>query len=165
MQRKNGILKHNAMAMIMAIAVIVVIGTILALSIAMTAQTTKRTNDLYLYEQSVLMSKSATEYALLQIAESNPCTDLNTTFVQDTIYTIDINMQYIYYDDPTTALIDEAQAVCNAIPLANRGTLYTTVTTPEQNGSVLMDVTVTVPDNISITSEPIRYFRRTIQKL
>jgi len=71
MQRKNSILKHNGMAMIMAIAVIVVIATIMALSMAMTAQTTKRTNDLYLYEQSILMSKSATEYALLQISEKD----------------------------------------------------------------------------------------------
>ena len=35
------------------------------------------------------------------------------------------------------------------------------ITTPEQNGSVLMDITVTSEAG----SEPIRYFRRTIQKL
>jgi len=56
MQRKNNILKRakNGMAMIMAIAVIVILVTIMALSITLTSQTTKRTTDVYLYEQSVL---------------------------------------------------------------------------------------------------------------
>jgi len=160
MQRKNYLLtlrksqKHssrNAMAMIMAIAVIVIIATIMALSLAMTTQTTKRTNDLYLYEQAVLMSKSATEYALLQIAEADPCTNLNMAFTQNGIYdvvNITTRIQYIY----TT-------------PNPCSGTqIYTTVTTPEQNGSVLIDVAVSVTDT-TISTEPIRYFRRTIQKL
>jgi len=139
------------MAMIMAIAVIVIMATIMALSLAMTAQTTKSTTDLYLYEQSVLLSKSATEYALLLIAQNPPCTNLNQSFTQDIIYTVDISMQYIYDSN---------------VPCAtNGGTLYTPVSTPEQNGSVLMDVTVTVPITANAGTEPIRYFRRTIQKL
>ena len=156
MQRKNSLLNfhksspkrsaRDAMAMIMAIVVIVVIATIMALSMAMTAQTTKRTGDLYLYEQSILLSKSAAEYALLQIAENPPCTYTGENFTQDSFYNIDIAVQYIY-----------TAGVC--------ATQYTTVTTPEQNGSVIMDIAVSVPDNIGVTTEPIRYFRRTIQKL
>ncbi len=34
---------------------------------------------------------------------------------------------------------------------------------PEQNGTVTMDITITADENI--TGEPIRYFRRSIQKL
>jgi hypothetical protein len=160
MQRKNSLLSfhnssqkrshRNAMAMIMAIAAIVVVATIMALSMAMTTETTKRTSDLYLYEQSILLSKSAAEYALLLVAQNQPCTDLNTTFTQDTFYTIDIGISYIY----------DSVAPCTA----NGGALYTTVATPEQNGSVLLDVTVSVTD-ATVTTEPIRYFRRTIQKL
>ena len=166
MQRKNNILKRakNGMAMIMAIAVIVILATIMALAISLTSQTTKRTTDVYLYEQSVLLAHSAAEYALLRIAQSAPCTNLNTTFTQDSLYNITINLRYIYYDNPATPLINEAQAVCNALPAANRGTLYTTVTTPEQNGSVLMDITVDINDT-TVASEPIRYFKRTLQKL
>jgi len=167
MQRKNSILKRghrSGIAMIMAIAVIVIIATIMALAISLTSQTTKRTTDVYLYEQSALLAHSAAEYALLRISQNSPCTDLNETFTQDTIYNIDIKLQYIYYDDPATPLINEAQAVCDSVPLANRGTLYTTVTTPEQNGSVLMDITVDVNDT-TVASEPIRYFKRTLQKL
>ena len=148
MQRKNNILKssRNAIAIIMAIAVIVVIGTIMALGLALTSQTSKQTTDLYLYEQTVLLSKSATEYALLKIAQDGACSNANGLhFNQDTFYDVNISIGYIY-----------TAGVC--------ATQYATVTTPEQNGSVVLDVTVSVTDK-SVTSEDIRYFRRTIQKL
>ncbi|ADN09845.1 hypothetical protein [Sulfurimonas autotrophica] len=154
MQRKNSILKRDrhrsGIAMIMAIAVIVIIATIMALAISLTSQTTKRTTDVYLYEQSALLAHGAAEYALLRISQNPPCTDLDETFTQGTLYNITINLRYIY--DSNTSCI------------ANGGTLYTTVTTPEQNGSVLMDITVDVNDT-TVASEPIRYFKRTLQKL
>ena len=153
MQRKNSILKRNhrsGIALIMAIAVIIIIATIMTLSLSLTTQTSKRTVDLYLYEQASLLSKSATEYALLKIAEDGACTHTNDlNFVQDSIYDINISLSYVYQSgsNPCTA----AQT-------------YTTVDTPEQNGSILIDVSVSVNDT-SVSSEPIRYFRRTIQKL
>jgi len=152
MQRKNNILKRakNGMAMIMAIAVIVILVTIMALSITLTSQTTKRTTDVYLYEQSVLLAHSVAEYTLLRIAQNPPCSNLDENFTQDGLYHITIKLLYIY----------DSNASC----LANGGALYTTVATPEQNGSVLMDVTVDVNDT-TVATEPIRYFRRTLQKL
>jgi len=158
MQRKNNLLKssRSAMAMMMAISVIVIMSTIMALSLSMTMQTTKQTTDLYLYEQSILLSKSATEYALLQIAQNKPCSDLNSNFTHDNIYNIDINIEYIYYK----SISEDPQDYCDL----NGGKLYMSVSTPEQNGSVILDVTVSVTDS-AISSEPIRYFRRTIQKL
>jgi len=161
MQRKNNILKssRDAIAMIMAIAVILIISTIMALSLAMTTTTGKRTTDIYLYEQAVLLSKSATEYALLRIAQNPPCTYLDINITQDTIYNIEIHIEYIYYDDP--AIVgNEALALCNA----NGATLFTTVSTPEQSGSAIVDVTVSV-NNPSVSTEPITFFRRSIQKL
>jgi len=153
MQRKNNILKssRSGMAMIMAITVIVIVATIMALSLALTTKTAKKTADMYLYEQSILLSKSATEYALLQIAQSNPCTYAGSNFIQDNLYTIDIQVQYIYNTAATCA--------------ANPTLLYTTVSTPEQNGSAIMDVAVSVTPDKQVASEPIRYFRRSIQKL
>ena len=156
MQRKNSILRSSriqsarrGMAMIMAIAVIVIMAGIMALSLSMTATTTKRTADLYLYEQTILLSKSATEYALLRIAQDGPCSHENDlSFVQDGIYQIDITNRYVYNAPPVGCLNN---------PI--------TVTTPEQDGSVIMDVTVTVSPSTNVTTEPIRYFRRTIQKL
>jgi type II secretory pathway pseudopilin PulG len=156
MQRKNYLLiprkSRPAIAMITAIGMLIVVSTLLALSISLSTQTTKRTSDLYLYEQAVLLSKSSAEYALLQIAKSNPCsvTSNSLDFTHNTIYDVNITFQYVYRDATT----------CN-----NGGAdSYFTVATDEQNGSILMDITVTV-DNENVVSEPIRYFRRSIQKL
>ena len=162
MQRKNNILKRakNGMAMIMAIAVIVILATIMALAISLTSQTTKRTTDVYLYEQSVLLAHSAAEYALLRISQdnnsTNPCNFIGANFSPDIdgdgtadFYDVNISVRYIYTNFPAT---------CNAAQQ------YITVTTPEQNGSVLIDVSVSVNDT-TVASEPIRYFKRTLQKL
>lgn len=149
MQRENYLLKKSGMAMIMAIVVIVVLSTIMALSLSLTVQTTKRTTDLYLHEQVILYSKSAAELALLDIAK-NGCSDtFNINF--DGIYDANVTMKYIY----TNIIKGQNDKNC---------TNYIIIDTPEQNGSVLMDITVTVSDD-SVTSEPIRYFRRVIQKL
>ena len=161
MQRKNYILKTNphknrsgflkkrsGFAMIMAIIVIVVISGIMALSLSLTAETTKRTVDLYLYEQAILYSKSAAELALLDIAK-NGCTDnFNISFPEtDPIYDANVTMRYVYNSTVGTC------------------TDYFNITTPEQNGSVLMDITVSVRADANVATEPIRYFRRSIQKL
>ena len=153
MQRKNNFLTQpshkNGIAMIMAITVIVIIGTLLALSLAFSSKTLKNTTDIYLYEQAQLLSKSATEYALLKIAQDGPCThtdDLN--FVQDDTFDINISLHYIY----------TSPSPCSAAQT------YATVTTPEQNGSVLMDVWVSVTDE-NVAPDEMHYFRRTLQKL
>ncbi|MEA3229205.1 MAG: hypothetical protein U9P38_09060 [Campylobacterota bacterium] len=160
MQRKNSFLRYsrvksfrNGIAMIMAITVIVIMATIMSLSLAMTTLTSKKTIDLYLYEQSILLSKSATEYTLLQIANNPQCSELDKdilNFTQDKIYDINISIEYIY----------DSEDPCDD----NGGTLYTKVETEEQSGSALIDVTVSVTD-VTISSEPIRFFRRTLQKL
>ena len=155
MQRKNSLLKKrkNGFAMIMAISVIVIIATIMALSLALTSQTTKRTTDIYLYEQASLYAKSAVERALLKIAENNatinPCGYPGENYQIDGIYDVNITARYVYTSFP---------AACGT---AQR---FTTVSTNEQNGSVLLDIAVSVNDS-TVSTEPIRYFRRTIQKL
>jgi len=167
MQRKNNIMKKfytnskKGMAMIMAIFVIVIVATIMSLAIALNSQTTKRTVNLYIYEQAILLAKSAAEYTLLRISldnnSTNPChvktlnfsPDLDNDGVAD-YFDINVSVKYSYTNYPPTGC-----------PTAVR---FAPVTTPEQNGSVLLDITVSV-DDTTITTEPIRYFRRTIQKL
>ncbi|QOP46350.1 hypothetical protein [Sulfurimonas paralvinellae] len=154
MQRKNSFLRHSAhkrrsgIAMIMAIMVIVIIATIMALALALTSQTTKRTTDIYLHEQASLYSKAAAELALLNIAKNGCSNNYNHTFgdAGEIKYDANVTMQYIY-----------------TVPIGGC-TQYITIHTPEESGSVMMDIAVTLHDP-SITSEPIRYFRRTIQKL
>ena len=136
------------MAMIMAITTIVIIATIMALALSLTSQTTKRTTDIYLHEQAMLYSKAAAELALLDIAKNGCTSAYNHTFgdTGEIEYDANITMQYVY-----------------TAPIAGC-TQFITIKTPEQNGSVLMDIAVTLHD-ANITTEPIRYFRRTIQKL
>jgi len=158
MQRKNSILKNNShksgIAMIMAIAVIVVVATILALSLSLTAQTSKKTTDLYLYEQATILSHSASEYAMLKISRVAPCSLDTLNYTYNNIYDISIDMHYI----------STAGSACETN--ANLGTKvgYGTVVNAATNGTVILDITVSVT-NPTITSEPISYFRRSIQKL
>ena len=160
MQRKNNFLAKRkakpAFAMIMAIALIVVISTIMALAMFLSAKSTKKTADLYLYEQAVLEAHSAAEYSLLKIAQDGPCTHFNDLhFTQDNIYQINITNRFIYTTPLPAGCVDDGTVNDN---------VYATVTTPEQNGSVLMDISVSVV-NPTVVSEPIRYFKRSIQKL
>ena len=157
MQRKNSILRHNShrsgIAMIMAIIVIVTVATILALSLSLTSLGTKRTADLYLYEQATLLSQSATEYAMLKISKVAPCSLDKLNYTYNSIFKISTTMQYI----------STAGSSCQINATAD-GTNAATITYPLSNGIVIMDTTVSVTDK-NVTSEPIRYFRRSIQKL
>lgn len=164
MQRKNNFLnplKKRGFAMIMAIILIVVLSTIMAYTLTLTTQTTKQTGDLYLREQAVLLSQSAAEYTLLAIS-GQPRKDVNTTYPNgnclgeitamyptngaDKMFDINVSIRYIGLN-------------CGAYNYTNPANL----TTPDSNGTVLLDITVTSNPNTS--TEPIRYFRRTIQKL
>ena len=156
MQRKNSILKtthKKGMAMMMAIIVLVIIATIMTLSLALTTKTSKRTTDLYLYEQATLLSHSAAEYAILKASQqvAGPCSYPGISFSHNGTYDINVTMQYVTFAGTPCAI--------NA-PVGN--TLhYATTTTPDSDGTVIMDITVTTNAGI----EPIRYFRRSIQKL
>lgn len=158
MQRKNSILrssKRNGFAMIMAIIVIVVLTTIMALTLNLTSQTTKQTTDLYLREQAVLLAKSAAEYALLAISghdrgaggNTNCLGSVNAVYpsTASPIFDINVSMQYI------------------GLHCQNGFNYVDSISTPESNGTVIMDITVS--SDPSVSTEPIRYFRRTIQKL
>jgi len=156
MQRKNSLLKRksskNGIAMIMAVAAIVIISTLLALALSMTAKTSKNTINLYLYEQAQLIAKSAAELTLLYISlennETNPCHVKSLNFTERNLFDVNVTVKYSYLDP----------SPCNPADT------FATVTTEEQNGSVLLDITVSV-DDATVTTEPIRYFKRTIQKL
>ena len=150
MQRKNSILKsskRNGFAMIMAIIVIVVLTTIMALTLNLTSQTTKQTTDLYLREQAILLAKSAAELTLLKIsgwdrgAGGNTNCLGNVTAVYPTaaapIFNINVDIRYI------------------GLNCANGFNYINTISTPESNGTVMMDITVT--SDPSIATEPIRY--------
>lgn len=164
MQRKNRFLRNSnkkqrsGIAMIMAIMVIVIMATIMMLSLSLTSQTSKRTTDIYLYEQAILYSKSAAELALLDIAQNGCQNTFDTNFPDPittiaSIYDANVTLRYVFTGNIVPG-------TCTNYTINTAGGIIT----PEQNGSVLMDITITLNDP-TITSEPIRYFRRSIQKL
>ncbi len=154
MQRKNSLLRKDGFAMIMAITVLVIIATILALSLALTTQTTKKTEDLYLYEQATILSHSAAEYAILRASLVPPCSFPGVSFSYNNTFDINVTMQYIA-TNPSTCHTNAS------IPVPSLE--YATINYPNSNGTVIMDITVIT--KVGIATEPIRYFRRTIQKL
>jgi hypothetical protein len=166
MQRKNYILKQHrrGIAMIMAIAVIVILGTIMALTLQMSSITSKQTINDYLHEQAILLTRSATEFALLAISardRSNPAlgclTALNGTYAPNGTAMFNINMTWSYIGLSGGNANNECLPAQNYITNAN-------VADPNSKGSILLDVIVTLADP-TLSNEPIRYHRRTLQKL
>lgn len=129
---------------------LIVIATIMAVSLSMSTTTAQRTTNEYLHEQAILLTSSATEYAVLAISghtinTANGCINsINALYPNATTPMFDINVS-IQYVNGTTG--------CNQ---------YAVLSTPETMGTVLMDVVVT---DHNISNEPIRYHRRTLQKL
>lgn len=158
MQRTNSILssrKKSGFAMIMAIILIVVLATIMAIMLNLTQKTTKETTNLYLNEQAVFLAKSATELALLEISGHNRGVGGNTNCLSQINAVYPNAVSPIFDINTTIRYIGlNCQNGLNYIP---------SITTPESNGSVLIDTTVTSTPGSSI--QTIRYFRRTLQKL
>ncbi|MFA6761239.1 MAG: hypothetical protein WCR69_09370 [Sulfuricurvum sp.] len=152
MQRKNTILKRGGFALIAAIGFIVVIATIMTLALANTARTSKQTVDLYLYEQAQVYAKSAVELILLEISKNEICSVTQESFILDEIY--DVNYSVVY-------IIDEATKNSHA----SCGDDNTIVVQTPQNGSARIDIAIAVAQDKATNTEPIRVFRRTIQKL
>ena len=165
MQRKSNILrqKRGGFAMIMAIFFMVLMATMMLFMLNASAETTERTTSSYVNEQAQLLAKSAVEYALLRVSGFNRDTDgdgvaddclesFTATFPEGSpMYNITVNMSY-------HGLGVGAPASCTA-----NGT-QATINTAESVGTMLIDVYVEDHDDLNL-NEPVRYHRRTIQKL
>ena len=142
-------LRKKAMAMIMAIMVIVIVGTIMALSLNMTVQTTKRNIETYLYEQSEILADSAREYTMYKIGNT-PCIYSGSNILnQDSFYNINISVLYVT-KNPTTCA----------------GLKFTTDTDVDlQRDTAIIDVTVSIDKSQTNTSEDIRFYKRYIENI
>jgi len=155
--------QRSGFAMLMAIFVIVIVGTLMALMISLSTTSLKRTTNLYLNEQAMLLARSATEYALLSISGTDRTlgclTNINTTYdpqgAGSEIFDIAITIRYIGLSGGNAA---------NECTPAQNFIVNSRVTTAESKGSALIDVVVTSDPTLNI-GETIRYHRRTLQKL
>jgi len=137
---------RKGFSLLLAIIVMIIIATLMALMISITSTTVKQTSDIYVSEQTKLLAKSATELALLAISghnNNNNCIE-NMNFTYQTYYDVNISLYYIG----------------NSLPCNPSHLLDNNISTSESNGTVIIDTYVTFKGS----SEPIRYHRRTIQK-
>ena len=120
--------------------------------LSMTAQTSKRGADIYFHEQAHMLAKSATEYALLAISGHNNSADCITNINSEygDVYDINTTIRYIG--------LSTVDGTC-----ANGNSLVDTIVTPESNGTVMIDVYITLNAN-STGAEALRFHRRTLQK-
>ncbi len=138
-------MKRSGFSLLLAIIVMITIATLMALMISLTSTTVKQTTDIYASEQTKLLAKSATELALLAISghENNTSCINNINFTFENNYEVNMTLYYIGKGLPSS---------CQE--------LNNTISTPESNGTVIIDTYV----EYNGSSEPIRYHRRTLQK-
>lgn len=144
-------------SLITAILFIVLVATLGAMALNLSTQSTKQSTDVYLQAQAELLAKSGAELALLAISThdintTNGCLNqVNASYPSATnpIFDINITLQYI-----GNGLNVASGTQCNLI--------HDDIATADSNVTVLMDVFVTSRPDIS--TEPIRFHRRTLQK-
>ncbi len=143
---------RKGFGLITAIVIMMTIALLMSMSIGLSTVTTKQTSDLFIKEQAKLLLRSATEYALLAISghdnKVNCIKNITINYPSSTNpqYVANINIWYIANNAPTTC------------PL-----LKNSISTNESNLTTILDVTVEAKSNLGI-SEPIRIYKRTIQK-
>jgi len=139
---------RKGFSLLTAIVFLVLIATISALSISLSTSSVKQTGDVLLKSQAELLLRSGTEYAMLAMSGYNYNTSclekVNMTY--DKIYDINVTIMYIG----------------NGLPCNPSHILSNDINTSDSNRTVIIDTVVTTSS--TVTTEPIRLHRRTIQK-
>jgi len=167
MQRQIRILKRagrrSAFALMAAVFLMLLISIMLLKMLSYSGENAQQVINEYLIEQAQLAAYGATEYAMLQSAADNraaSCTKtINMTYPSapnTPVFNIAVTMQYVWL---ATAIPPGTDCSNTAVTGS-----AVTVSTPEQNGSVYVDVIVTSNAALNL-DEPIRFHRRTLQKL
>ena len=143
---------RQGFSLLTAIIFLILVATISALSISLSSQAVKQTSDVFLKSQAELLAKSATEYALLAMSGHdyaiNCLENITLRYPESANYTHEATISIMY--------------IGNGLPCSASALLSNTLTTNDSNRTVILDVTVST--NPTISSEPIRIHRRTIQK-
>ncbi len=154
---------RKAFSMLTAIFIIVLMATVAAFIVSLSGKMVKGTTVQFQHEQSVLLAKSYTEYAIMAVTanEHNSANCLNNISgaygdsdgdgVAD-IYNIDVNISYIGNTD--------LHANCN--------TLSNGVITEKSPLSIIVDVFVSYKDldhPAGAGAPDITYHRRSLQKI
>lgn len=142
----------NGIAMIMAVMVIILTATIMALGLAMTTKTTNENLDMYLSEQAEILADSAREYVMYKIGNT-PCIESGYTFLQDDFYIINISIKYV---TPEGCV---ATPDLNYISASNPNHLDANLIT----SAAIIDVKVSIDKSKTSTNESISFHKRYIE--
>ncbi len=149
---------RKGFSLITAIVFMILVATLGALALSLSNLSTKQTSDLYLREQAELLAQSATEYALLAISghdfTANCLNTINSTYTDGTTTLFDINISLYYLGNGLPANCMKPSGSINAVS--------SNIDTNDSNRTVIIDTIVS--SNLTISTEPIRIHRRTIQK-
>lgn len=152
---------RKAFSMLMAIFIIVLMATVAAFIMSLAGKMVQETTAQFQREQSVLLAKSYTEYAIMAVTanehnSSNCLNNITGGYGDDgngnDLYNIDVNISYIG----------------NTNLHANCRTLSNSVVTPKSPLSIIIDVFVSYKelDHPAGASAPdITYHRRSLQKI
>jgi hypothetical protein len=162
---------RSGVALITAVFLMILISMMLLKMLSYTSDAQQRTVNEYLNEQAILLTYSATEYAVLAITGTNPingCIDtINSTYpsAANPIFNITTTIKYVWSNNAILNTASGDYRLSN-LPASCKGTqhLLAEVATPEEHGAALIDVVVTSAPGLNLKEE-IRFHRRTLQKL
>lgn len=166
MQRQIRTLKmhgrRSAFALIIAVFLMLVISLMLLKMISYSTENAQQVVSDYLLEQAKLAAYGATEFAILAASTDNRATACTSQITMDfpstgnKLFDVVVNIQYVWLN---TAIPTGSDCSNTSV----RGSAVV-VTTPEEQGSAYVDVTVTSDAALGLDT-PIRFHRRTLQKL
>lgn len=143
---------RKAFSMLTAIFIIVLMATVAAFIMNLSGKMVKGTTVQFQHEQSVLLAKSYTEYAIMAVTanEHNSSNCLNGITGNYGIYNIQADISYIGNN-----LNGSCLRVLNANPII----------TPKSPLNIIVDVFVSYPDPDNPNDINITYHRRSLQKI
>lgn len=154
---------RNGFSLVTAIFFMVLVATIATLALSISATTAKHTTDIFLREQAELLAQSATEIAVSRILGTTTAVAPQPLSAAN-CYTLDANSRRIIQNEPfpdnRSPLFRVTVNVVSVI--GNINGCGTAINTPTSAGTVVLDVFV---DSVDRTNFPVRFHRRTIQKL
>jgi len=144
---------RKGFSLMTAIIIMMTVSLLMTMMVSLSNITTKTTTDMYLKEQAELLARSATEYALLAVSGH----DNHQSCIED------IHILYPSATKPTHRMDVEIWYMGSGLTNCNH-ILDNNLTTADSNLTGIVDVVVTVDQNNTGITEPIRIHRRTIQK-
>ncbi len=152
--------QREAFSLMVAVAVIVIMGTVSMLVMSMSSKIVKETTAQYRKEQAVLLAKSYTEYAVLSVMGNdriagNCLTDIDANDVladssEGKGYRVRVRISYI----------GNNLGNCGGVRV-----LSNTVATLESSLNIIVDVYVEYKELDNTGADWVTYHRRTMQKI